>query len=452
VLDHRQLDRQDAVLEARLGSLGVDVLDQPHLALEGAVLDLDLLVDAPGHLRAEPLARDHEQPLAGDDAHGLRVDTGQLHDHRQGVGLVRVEAVDVRPEPASGCRKPRHLPEVGEQLLDLLLQPVDVPARHAGANGTPFQALRSAVRRPAHDAAVAVVQPRWSAWSFLVYAGGLTVLGAVGGWLTYLAARSGAAGYAGWTLVVVALLALLATGLHRTAHPVAAGVLAFVAVIAFVAFVSALWTWFGWRSTSATSSSFGGFHLSQLLLELLWLGAALFALRVFRFPLLTAQAVLAGWILVTDLISNGGDWSAVVTLLVGLGYLAVALALDAGPGRPYGFWLHVGAGLLIGGSLLWFWHSGNFEWLLIAAAAVVYVFFSDVAGRSSWAVLGVVGLLLAAIHFALEWTHVRVAFVSGGSGSSRPWVAPFVFTCLGLLLLMLGLALGRRGSARPAVD
>jgi hypothetical protein len=290
---------------------------------------------------------------------------------------------------------------------------------------------------------VEVVHPRWSAWSFLVYAGGLTVLGATGSWFAYLGATSGDAGFAGWTLLVFALLAAVAAGFRQATRPVAAGVFAFIAVIAYVAFLGALWTWFGWESSSVTSSSFSGFHFARLVLELLWLVAALIALRRFRFPLLVVQAVLAGWILVTDLISNGGGWSAVVTLFVGLCYLAVAVGVDAGPGRPYGFWLHVGAGLLIGGSLLWFWHGGGVEWTLIAIASVVYVFFSQLVGRSSWAVLGTVGLLLASVHFALDWTHVRVVFFSGGSGSSRPWVPPLVFTCLGFLLVALGLAISR---------
>ena len=103
-------------------------------------------------------------------------------------------------------------------------------------------------------------------------------------------------------------------------------------MIAFVAFLSALWTWFGWGSAATTSSSFRGFHVARFLLELLWLVAAIVAVRPFRFPLLVAQAVLAGWIVVTDLLSNGGGWSAVVTLFVGLFYLAVALAVDSGPG------------------------------------------------------------------------------------------------------------------------
>lgn len=294
------------------------------------------------------------------------------------------------------------------------------------------------------------MHPRWSAWSFLVYAGGLTVLVAAGSWLTYFNAKSGDAGYAGWTLLVLALLAAVAIGFRRTAHPVAAGVFAFAAVIAFVAFVSAVWTWFGWDSASSTSS-FHGFHLAQLLLELLWLVAALIAVLLFRFPLLAAQAVLAGWIVVTDLISNGGGWSAVVTLFVGLVYLFVALAVDGGPGRPYGFWLHVGSGLLIGGGLLWFWHGGNVEWTLIAIASVVYVLFSQVVGRSSWAVLGAVGLVLASVHFALEWSHVQVIFFSGGSGAERPWVAPLVFTCLGSVLVALGVVISRRSASVTTV-
>lgn len=289
-----------------------------------------------------------------------------------------------------------------------------------------------------------VVHPRWSAWSFLVYAGGATVLAAASAWLAYFASQSGDAGYAGWTLLVLALLAAVALGFRGTEHPVSAGVFGFVALVVFVAFVSALWTWFGWRSTSPTSSSFGGFHFAQLLLELLWLLAAIVALRLFRFPLIAAQVVLAGWILVTDVLSNGGDWSAVVTLFVGLAYLAVALAVDAGPSRPYGFWLHVGAGLAIGGSLLWFWHGGDVEWTLIVIASLGYVLFSQLVSRSSWAVLGAAGLLLAATHFTLEWTHVQVVFFNGGSASARAWVPPLVFTCLGFLLVALGLIVSRR--------
>lgn len=286
-----------------------------------------------------------------------------------------------------------------------------------------------------------VVHPRWSAWSFLVYAGGFVALGATTGWLQYIASRSNGAASAGWALLVFAVLAAVAANLRRSDHPVAAGVFAFVAVVAFVAFVGSVWDWFGWN-TSATSLS--GFHVSRLLLELIWFAAAMVALRRFRFPLIAVQAVLAGWILVTDLLSNGGGWSAVVTLFVGLTYLAVALAVDAGPSRPYGFWLHLGSGLAIGGSLLWFWHGGDVEWTLIVIASVLYVFFSQLVSRSSWAVLGAAGLLLAATHFTLSWTQVQFFFFNGGGGSPRAWVPPLVLTFLGFLLVALGLIVSRR--------
>ena len=76
--------------------------------------------------------------------------------------------------------------------------------------------------------------------------------------------------------------------------------------------------------------------------------------------------VASSWFFVTDLLSGGGNWSATVTFLVGLVFLAAAASLDAGSHHPYGFWLHVGAGLTIGGSLVYFLHDGDFEWALIA--------------------------------------------------------------------------------------
>jgi hypothetical protein len=45
------------------------------------------------------------------------------------VRVVGVVAVDVRPEPPL-AEEARNLPEVDEELLDLLLQPVDIAAGH----------------------------------------------------------------------------------------------------------------------------------------------------------------------------------------------------------------------------------------------------------------------------------------------------------------------------------
>jgi hypothetical protein len=292
-----------------------------------------------------------------------------------------------------------------------------------------------------------VVLPRWSSWSFLLYAGGFVVLSSALGWLGYLSGRSGAASYVVWALVVYALLEGTAQAFLRRGQRVAAGVFAFAGVVGFASFVGALFTWFGWLGHQGTSSNFQGFHAGRLALELLTLAAAARSLRTFRYPLLMLPVASVSWLFVTDLLSNGGDWSAIVTLLAGLVFLAWGLSVDSGPRRPYGFWLHVAAGLTIGGGLLHFWNSGNFDWVLIILASLVYIRLAGALGRSSWAFFGTLGLLFASVHFALEWTSVSIPFFGSAGHSSRGWVPPLVFSFTGGLLVALGLALGRRQRA-----
>jgi hypothetical protein len=295
---------------------------------------------------------------------------------------------------------------------------------------------------------VEIIQPRWATWTFLLYAGGFTILGAALGWLSYFGTKAGDGGLALMALLVCALLAALAERFRRTGHPLTGGVFAFAAVIAFVAFVGALWTWFGWLSYGS-SSDFGGFHLSRLLAELLWVAATLAALVRFRFPLLVSLLTLSIWLIVTDFISGGGGWSAVVTLLVGFCFLGTGLLLDLGETRPYGFWFHVAGGLLIGGALVYLMHGGTIEWTLIAIASVVYVGLAQLFGRSSWAVLGVFGLLLAATGLTRAWTGIEISLFGPSSVGGRGWVPPLVFACAGVVMVLLGLLAARR--REPAV-
>ena len=287
-----------------------------------------------------------------------------------------------------------------------------------------------------------VIHPRWSTWAFLVYAAGLSALFALEGWWTYFASEWSDAGFTFAALVLFVVAAAVAGAFRRTGHPVSAGVFALVAVGAFVGLLGALWSWFGW--TLGSGGPFDGFHLSRLVLVLLSLVAAAVVLNVFRFPLLLVPSIGTGWYFVTDFVSNGGGWSAFVSIFVGLCVLVAALVVDDGPSRAYGMWLHLAAGLLIGGGLLYFWHGGNVEWALVAAAAVLYIVFADVTGRSSWAVLGAIGLLLAASHFALEWTRVQFLFFNGGDETVRGWVPPLVSSFVALVLVALGLRSARR--------
>ena len=107
-LGDRQRDREDPALVLGARAARVDVLRQPHLPLERAVLDLGLLVDAAVGPRAHALAGDDEDALADDDADARGIDARELDDDGQLVRLVRVEAVDVRPEARARAEEPRH--------------------------------------------------------------------------------------------------------------------------------------------------------------------------------------------------------------------------------------------------------------------------------------------------------------------------------------------------------
>jgi hypothetical protein len=284
-------------------------------------------------------------------------------------------------------------------------------------------------------------KPRWSTSSYLLYAGGLAVLGAALGALAYLSGRYGNAAYAGWAALVLVVLYAIAHGFKRQNRWIAAGIFAFASVIAWAAFVGALWAWFGWLKGSAVSGSpFAGFSVARLSFELLVLAAALDGLRRFRFPFIAAISVFVGWIFITDLVSGGGNWSAVVTLLVGLAYFAAGSISD----KPSAFWLQLAAGALIGGSLLYWWHSGETSWSLISVASLVYVAIGDRTHQASWAVFGTLGFFAAATHFSAEWANQKISLSPNVASTFRGWVPSLVFAFVGFLLVALGLYSRRR--------
>jgi hypothetical protein len=296
---------------------------------------------------------------------------------------------------------------------------------------------------------MSVPKPTWTTSSFLLYAGALTVLASAVAALEYLQVSYGKAAWAGWSALVLAILAAIAVSFRRRGHWLTAGLFAAATLAAWGVFAGALERWWGWLP-AVSNSPFSGFHPGLLLLELLILAAAFVELRGYRFPLLVLPACVVAWLFVTDVVSNGGDWSAVVTIVVGLCYLLVGSTLDHGPRRPYGFWLHLVAGFLVGGSLLFFWHSGDLKWALLAVGGLVFVSVAASTGRSSWAVLGTVGLMLSAGHFAIEWTRLGFSTFFGGvnpSSGPRGWVPPLVYAFVGFLLVALGLLVGRRHAA-----
>ncbi len=311
------------------------------------------------------------------------------------------------------------------------------------------------------------VRVPWSGASFLAYLGGFTILFATGALLAVLASDHGSGGFALLALLVWAVSVFLAFVVKGSGHPLTAGLLALTAVAAFVTFAGALLDWIGWFDPE--DEAFAGFNFGKFVVELLTVVATALALRLFRFPLFVFFLAASAWFLVTDLISNGGDWSAIVSILVGLVILAAAVGIDLGESSRYGLWLHVVAGLTIGGGLLWFFHDGTTDFLLVAVLALAYMAIGDGLARSSWIVLGAWGFLQTAEHFAAKWStsgeilffffpfplfpFQQPTFEEDGSTGRHEWAGPLVYAAAGLVFMVLALLLARRRrGAVPAAE
>jgi hypothetical protein len=287
---------------------------------------------------------------------------------------------------------------------------------------------------------VEVRKPIWTSSSFLLYTGGFVVLFSAIGALVYLSTQYGQGALVAWTLLPLAVLLAVALAFQRRGWWIAAGVFAFAAVTMWGTLWGELFDWWGWTNSNS-NGPFDGFNWSIWLLALLVLVAALAALRRFRFPLLIIFVIESVYYVVTDLVSNGGSWSVVVTLLFGLAFFLIGVTLDRGARRPYGFWFHFAAAGSIGGALLFWWHSSETDWALLTTTAVIYVGVSAVTRRSIWAVYGVAGILAGATHWTLEWTSTPFSSVFA---PPRFWVPPLVFGIVGFGIVVLGLLAARR--------
>jgi hypothetical protein len=282
------------------------------------------------------------------------------------------------------------------------------------------------------------VKPLWTSATFLVYTGGLTVLLAGLTALEYLSHRYGSAAKAGWALLVLVTLYVIAHALRLRGRQIAAGIFAFASVIAWGAFIVFLFEWWGW---DGVNGSLKHFSLSRLVLWLLILAAAFDGRRRFGFPFIRVISAVVGWVFVIDLVTAGGSFTAAVTLLVGVAYLAWGTIHRT----PSSFWFHLVGGLLIGGSILYWAHTGDGEWAAVSIAALCFVLIAYATRRSSWAVLGTIGFFAATIHYLVgSPTDIFGAAFSGEPPPHvSPWAPALAFGLLGFFLVSLGL-LGRR--------
>jgi hypothetical protein len=288
------------------------------------------------------------------------------------------------------------------------------------------------------------VKPVWTTSSFLLYSGGLTVLGGGLAALGYLSRNYGSGGIAGWALLVLIALYAIAHAFRVRGRPIAAGIFAFASVIAWGVFVAYLFKWFGWLGSN---QSFRHWSWSRLALELLILAAAWDDRRRFGFPFIALISAVVGWFFVIDLITSGGSFTAVVTLLVGLAYLVWGTIRPV----PGAFWFHLVGGLLIGGAIVYWAHTGDGDWAGVSIAAFIFVGIAYTTRRSSWAVLATIGFFAATVHYLVGSPTAIGEAVATGSVPSHvsPWAPALAFGLLGFWLVFLGL-LGRRLRPVPA--
>jgi hypothetical protein len=290
---------------------------------------------------------------------------------------------------------------------------------------------------------VNVVRVPWSSASFLVYLGGITILFATVAFAALQAENHGDAGFVLWALLILVAVSAAALVARATGHSVTAGVLAVTWVVAILVFVGAVLEWFGWLPDDGEGGVFEGFRFWLLVFEIVAISTSAVALRLFRFPLLVLFLAAFTWFFVTDLISGGGGWSAIVTIAIGLTFLLAAIAVDDGPSRPFGFWLHVASGLTIGGGLLWFFNDGDFDWIVTGVVGLAYIAVGDRLQRSSWVVLGAFGILLSTAHFAEKWSD-PISLVGFGAEREHEWLAPLLFVAVGAFFIGIALWFARR--------
>jgi hypothetical protein len=291
------------------------------------------------------------------------------------------------------------------------------------------------------------LRPRWSSDSALVYIGGIVALFATTSLLGILGEDHGDAALAGFAALATGAALALALALQQAGRPVAAGVLATLAVVFFAVFAGALEATVGiLDDVGANDWQFG-----RLLLELLTIAAALVALRHFRAPLLLLPVALVFWFALVDI----GAHEEVMSIIAGLVLVAKGYAVDRAAREPFGFWLHLVGGLAFGGGVLALVH-GNAGWILVGLLSIAYVAGAHAFGRSSYAVLGAIGILATTTHFiqdGLAFVGVFVPVEIGDpEGGIDPWQIALWYIGAGLLILGLGLLGDRFGRVHGSTE
>lgn len=185
-------------------------------------------------------------------------------------------------------------------------------------------------------------------------------------------------------------------------------------------------------STDSYASFYSIIKSSWIWMEIGTIVAGLVALRFFPFPFLTAPIFFAAWFLSMDMIpllvgrEGSFEQKSWISLGFGILLLVIAYVIDLKKMPQYGFW-----GYLFG--TLTFW--GSLTSLCFAKGEIVLFFYllinlsmmviSILVKRKVLMIFGAIGAFSYFSHLAYDLFENSILF-------------PFVLTCLGLVLIYLG--------------
>ncbi len=290
----------------------------------------------------------------------------------------------------------------------------------------------------------------WSSSAFLFYLGTLVVLSATLWLLESLNGPGSDLGLVGWASLALAALVAVALLLRRAEMPILAGLAAVAGLIVFAVWVGAVEDWFGFAPEESGSFFQREFEAPLLVIEALIVAAGLAAVRVFRFPLLMLPVALVTWYGLVDNVSllagdPTDDTHAVFAIVFGLLLVAAGVWLDRTDRAPYALWPHVVGSVAAGGGILELLGSDDWAWALGGLISLVYIASARVFVRSSYAVIGAIGILAVGTYFIEKWySFISIPFFFEGEGSSEAtWKGPLGYILLGLVLVVLGLLVDR---------
>ena len=290
------------------------------------------------------------------------------------------------------------------------------------------------------------VRPLWSSASALVYIGAFTILFAAFALLGIAEDDGGDWALIGGAVVACAIAFALAEALDRADRAIAAGVAATLAVAfaatAVGAFLSAI---------GALDVELEDYEPASLVVEATLIAGAMLAVRRYRSPLPVLVAAATFWIALVDIGSLAAfdDADELLSLAAGAVLATAGVVVDRAGREPFGFWLHAVGGVAAGGAVVVL--AGDSAWPLIAVVALGFIGLAFVLVRSSYAVLGALGILIATTLFAVDPSSVFGGFPFGPPSrgdSLEDWQIALSYVVAGFVIAGIGVA-GRLWWPRP---